>query len=100
MTAERQIDQRPVFLPDRGSLIKFDFPVAGSAGFLAAKVATLNRRNNAKEACGMLWLMDAWPSCPNGLAQTIVGGGGMSLLTAVHGSKEDGHAADHRGRRR
>lgn len=88
LTADRHIVRRPTFLPEGGSPIEIDFPVAGPAGFLVAKVAALNRRNKVNEAYGLLWLMDSWASAPQGLAQTIAGGAVMSLPISVTAERE------------
>ena len=71
LTAERRLVNRTVPLPAGGGLIDFDFPVTGPAGFLAAKVAALAGREKPKDSYDLVWLLDAWPGGPAGVAQEI-----------------------------
>ena len=71
LTAERRLVTRTVPLPDDAGLIEFEFPVTGPAGFLAAKVAALAGRQKAKDAYDLVWLLDAWPGGPAGVADEI-----------------------------
>ncbi|TDQ04990.1 nucleotidyl transferase AbiEii/AbiGii toxin family protein [Labedaea rhizosphaerae] len=71
LTAERRLVKRTVPLPGGAGLMDFEFPVTGPAGFMAAKVAALVERNKDKDAYDLVWLLDAWPGGPAGLAQEI-----------------------------
>jgi hypothetical protein len=71
LTAERRPVKRTVPLPDGAGLIDFEFPVTGPAGFMAAKTAALAQRHKDKDSYDLIWLLDAWPEGPAGVAQEI-----------------------------
>lgn len=84
LTAERRLVNRTVPLPAGGGLIDFEFPVTGPAGFLSAKVAALSGRQKPKDSYDLVWLLDAWPGGPAGVAEEIAKTTARHHPKAVH----------------
>ncbi|MFN0062659.1 MAG: hypothetical protein ACKVPX_09090 [Myxococcaceae bacterium] len=65
---ERIID---VALPARGGTARVRLRVTGIAGYIAAKVDALIRRDKHKDAYDIIWLIEAWPGGPAGAADAV-----------------------------
>ena len=60
-SADAQIVERDVALPDSAGIVRQSFRVTGIVGFLVAKVRALVGRDKPKDAYDIVWLLEAWP---------------------------------------
>jgi hypothetical protein len=70
-SADAQIVERDVALPDSAGIVRQSFRVTGIVGFLVAKVRALVGRDKPKDAYDIVWLLEAWPGGPEGAADAV-----------------------------
>lgn len=64
LTADFEVIERTVELPQRKGTLDVQLRVTGPLAFLVAKVEALNERDKPKDAYDIVWLIESWPGGP------------------------------------
>lgn len=76
------VECRPVInLPGGGGRLAAILRVTGPAGFIAAKVDAIARRDKAKDAYDLVWLLEAWPGGPAAAADRVAASPAMTMAS-------------------